>query len=268
MITRLIPPLTTPGLRLSGARCNYRAKWTGRWARNTRPSEPTKMTSMMSSTSTDDNKRPPFVLGSAAVTHSEPLENSKAKWIGLRSIDWIDETGKERKWEASYRKTAGESASDKPDAVAIFTLVSRPQLPLSTILVLQFRPPVNSIVVELPAGLIDENESAETAALRELREETGYGNGPNGGLVKVEEISEILVNDPGMSSANMVLAKVSVSLDRADVIPEPQQEQGEHIQVELVPLKSLYETLQQFNQRPGYVVDARLMHLALGLTIQ
>jgi ADP-ribose pyrophosphatase len=52
-------------------------------------------------------------------------------------------------------------------AVAIFTLVSRPQLPLSTILVLQFRPPVNSIVVELPAGLIDENESAETAALRE-----------------------------------------------------------------------------------------------------
>ncbi|KAA1107503.1 hypothetical protein PGT21_016276 [Puccinia graminis f. sp. tritici] len=34
------------------------------------------------------------------------------------------------------------------------------------------------------------------------------------------------MNDPGMSSANMVLAKVSVSLDRGDLILEPQQEQG------------------------------------------
>jgi ADP-ribose pyrophosphatase len=55
---------------------------------------------MMSLTGNDRKRRPSFVLGSAAVTHSEPLESSKAKWLGLSSIDWIDETGKERKWEA------------------------------------------------------------------------------------------------------------------------------------------------------------------------
>jgi ADP-ribose pyrophosphatase len=38
----------------------------------------------------------------------------------------------------------------------------------------QFRAPAGRIVVELPAGLVDESETVEEAALRELREETGY----------------------------------------------------------------------------------------------
>ena len=37
----------------------------------------------------------------------------------------------------------------------------------------QFRPPVNSICLEFPAGLVDEGETAEQSALRELKEETG-----------------------------------------------------------------------------------------------
>jgi ADP-ribose pyrophosphatase len=52
-------------------------------------------------------------------------------------------------------------------AVAILALVSKSNTPLSTIIILQFRPPVNKIVVELPAGLVDKNESVQGAALRE-----------------------------------------------------------------------------------------------------
>ncbi|KAI7953781.1 hypothetical protein MJO28_006328 [Puccinia striiformis f. sp. tritici] len=80
----------------------------------------------------------------------------------------------------------------------------------------------------------------------------------------------------------MVSAKVSVCLDQSDVVQEPQQEEGieqlffqfqmtslfRQTNSELVPLNSLYKTLQEFDSREGYVVDARLMHFAYGITIQ
>jgi ADP-ribose pyrophosphatase len=38
----------------------------------------------------------------------------------------------------------------------------------------QYRPPVDQVVIEVPAGLIDPGETPEECAVRELKEETGY----------------------------------------------------------------------------------------------
>jgi ADP-ribose pyrophosphatase len=67
---------------------------------------------------------------------------------------------------------------ERPNAHAVVTVV--PVTANGTIiLVEQFRPPVGRMVIELPAGLVGDDparagEELETAARRELLEETGY----------------------------------------------------------------------------------------------
>lgn len=53
-------------------------------------------------------------------------------------------------------------------------VLERDDGPNEIVLQKQYRPPIDKIVIEVPAGLIDEGETAEEAAVRELREETGY----------------------------------------------------------------------------------------------
>ncbi|KAJ3928006.1 MAG: NUDIX hydrolase domain-like protein, partial [Lentinula lateritia] len=42
----------------------------------------------------------------------------------------------------------------------------------SSVVVEQYRPPIGKFIIELPAGLVDEGETPEQAAIRELEEET------------------------------------------------------------------------------------------------
>lgn len=51
----------------------------------------------------------------------------------------------------------------------------------------QYRPPIDKVTIEVPAGLVDEGETAEQAAVRELKEETGY-------VGKVTESTPVMFN--------------------------------------------------------------------------
>ena len=104
-------------------------------------------------------------------------------------------------------------------------------------------------------GLIDEGETAEQAAIRELHEETGY---------KAESIlhaSPVIVSDPGilliwfidfwilfyfagMTNANMKLVVLSVVLDDIMETPAAQLEAGEFIVTKVVELAKLKTELE------------------------
>lgn len=67
-------------------------------------------------------------------------------------------------------KKATREIIEHPGAVAIVPITKDNKI----IMVKQFRKPVESILLEIPAGKIDKNEEPLACAKRELKEETGY----------------------------------------------------------------------------------------------
>ena len=64
----------------------------------------------------------------------------------------------------------------------------------------------------MPAGLVDEGESAEESAVRELREETGY-------VGVAAEISPIMFNGESISSSSRVCSGQGVKITSVVIRP-------------------------------------------------
>ena len=174
-------------------------------------------------------------------------EIASGNWIALNRISYQDNKGATHTWESVSRKRSA-------GAVAIIcTLVPSGRL----ILIRQYRPPVDGIVVEFPAGLVNPGESPEETAVRELREETGY----RGKLVR-------LIPD-SFSSPGLCFETVRLAIMTAD-----EREQGElvtdfdeteDIETVLVEPDRMVEFLQQA-ARNGDRIDGRVCSYAVGLS--
>lgn len=77
---------------------------------------------------------------------------AETKWLRLESLLYTDRMGKERKWDRVSRATTNEQGVD---AVAILPILKENNKATSTLLVKQYRPPLDAFTIELPAGLID-----------------------------------------------------------------------------------------------------------------
>ncbi|KAI9004434.1 NUDIX hydrolase domain-like protein [Hyaloraphidium curvatum] len=199
--------------------------------------------------------------GLPRVVEKSLASNSETKWVSLSKITYQDVKGKTRFWEVADRRTRPKAGDC--DAVAILPLLVGGGEKAKTILVTQYRPPVDSYTVELPAGLIDEGETPEQTAVRELKEETGY----TGTVVKV---SSLMVNDPGMISANMrlVVCKVDLSApENHDSQLQQRLEDGEYIQRWIVPIDEALDFINELQEGFGYLPDARLAHFFLALDL-
>lgn len=135
-------------------------------------------------------------------------------------------------------------------------------------------------MIEVPAGLIDPNETAEVCALRELKEETGYvgkviegdfGVSPImfNGMWSVPKLAHVVptltCSDPGFCNTNLRMIHVTVDLSLPEnQNPQPSLEDNEFIETFSVPLKDLWDECKNLEKK-GYAIDARVGTLAEGV---
>jgi 8-oxo-dGTP pyrophosphatase MutT (NUDIX family) len=184
------------------------------------------------------------------------------RWLALHALTYtLPKDGAAgappRTWDAVQRTTRGAAAAaDAAVVVATLRLAAGGGDDPRVLLVKQFRPPVGRVTVELPAGLVDAGEAPAEAALRELREETGF-------VGRAVAVSRPQCLSPGMSGEAVVVVRVDVEGQAA----ARALEDAEDIQVVSVPLRRLTEALDWMEKEEGCLVMHALAMLALGLEL-
>ncbi|XP_066038815.1 ADP-sugar pyrophosphatase isoform X2 [Chamaea fasciata] len=179
------------------------------------------------------------------------------QWLKLAETTYTDPFGKTRTWETVKR--TGNKKGVTADGVAVIAVLQRTLHYDCIVLVKQFRPPINGYCLEFPAGLIEENESAESAALRELKEETGYKG-------EVVECTPALCLDPGMSNSTTHIVSVIINGDEAEnTRPKQNLDDGEFVEVVSLPKNDLLQRIDELVAEEHLAVDARVYTYALAL---
>ena len=109
--------------------------------------------------------------------------------------------------------------------------------------------------------LLDKGETSAEAALRELKEETGYV-----GTVKSTSLASCL--SPGLTSESVSVVVVDVNLqDEVNRDPKPNTDEGEYVTKIVVPLSKLGEELDR-RENEGDMIFAAVRSLAIGLQMK
>lgn len=138
---------------------------------------------------------------------------------------------------------------------------------------------------------MDEGETPEQAAVRELKEETGY-------VGVVSDVTPVMFNgsfaswfallyvwilcrgnfglglllmiwgiDPGFCNTNLRMIHVTIDLSLPEnQNPKPELEENEFIEVFTIPLKDFYPELKKLEEQ-GYAMDARVATIAEGFEL-
>jgi len=117
---------------------------------------------------------------------------------------------------------------DIPDFAGVLPVIDD-----KLVMIKNYRYPIDEMVLELPAGLIDKNESPVETAKRELEEETGYILKDAEKLCEYHPIASL--ND---QKAHLFIgdAKKGGNINR---------DKGEEIELEIISIKKIYDKLEK-----------------------
>ncbi|KAK1790334.1 hypothetical protein P4O66_014243 [Electrophorus voltai] len=201
------------------------------------------------------------------------------KWVKLEKTVYMDPSGNTRTWETAKRTT--RQVHTATDGVELIAILKRTLHKDCVVLVKQFRPPMGCYTLEFPAGLcsdvvclcsdvvclcsdvvclLDDGESAETAALRELKEETGYKG-------EVVGVTPVTCLDPGLSNCTTQIVMVNINGDDIENInPSQQLGDGEFVEVILLPLDEFQKKINELMKKEKIVVDSKVYIYAMGIS--
>nr|CAD7203088.1 unnamed protein product [Timema douglasi] len=109
-------------------------------------------------------------------------------------------------------------------------------------------------------GLVEEQETPDVSALRELKECTGFTG-------SIKKIGPVLAMDPGASNCAMRLVTVEVNGDDYDNINMTSFIDSQRFKEPiLIPVSELLEKLSAFASA-GFIIDSRIDAFAIGLVM-
>jgi len=144
----------------------------------------------------------------------------KSKWMRLRRDTCVLPSG---------REIDDYYVMEVPDGAAIIAITENNEL----VLVRQYKHGYGQLVLELPAGIVEDKEDSSEAVIRELQEETGYK------ASNVEFITSLITKPARLSGRTLIYFADKVVIDSQKV-----ENDAEVIEVVLVPINNLPSLIQ------------------------
>lgn len=183
---------------------------------------------------------------------------SRGDWLSLARYTYIDQNGVPRIWEGATRLTRNDDT--KIDAVGVIAFYRRLLHYDCIILVKQYRPALKAYSIEMPSGLVEENETPAESAVRELKEITGFSG-------SIKKIGPILAMDPAASNCAMRLVTIEINGDEPDNLHLKGNVESDRFKEPLlIPVSELLEKLSAF-AAAGFIIDSRIDAFAIGLVM-
>ena len=184
------------------------------------------------------------------------------KWMCFYTVDYYNDKGVIFKdYECLKRTTKKNHLSY--DALTIIPILKyKDHLKKKILLIAEYRPPVQSFVLEFPAGLA-ESENVYEDIEREMKEETGY-------IVNKEYIYEspIVTAEPRLLDIVAKIFIVELDADNEhNKNPKQRLEAEENIRIHLIDLDNDFlKNVRKLAEENQYLIHDKIYFLGTGLS--